>query len=164
MNCGSTKTEGSKCWHCGASIGSNGVQASEEPVFEVMPKGLQREIEHHGVLGTEGRIYFIQAGLGGPIKIGYSLDPDHRLLQLQTGNSHQLRILLVIEGDKDHEAILHQRFAYLRTEGEWFEPGKELVKYIRDFGFGNGVVLVPGGGSIQFENQHWVARRWWTSV
>lgn len=74
-------------------------------------------------------VYFIQVGESGPIKIGYTrTDPTKRLSELQTGNPYKLRLLLVLEGGFDLEHALHEKFADLRLEGEWFRNDPILLK------------------------------------
>jgi hypothetical protein len=78
----------------------------------------------------KGHVYFIQQGEGGAIKIGYSATPEKRLLSLKTASPFPLRLLKIIEGGKTLERELHQRFAALHIDGEWFNPNSELLEYI----------------------------------
>lgn len=77
-------------------------------------------------------IYFIQAANGGPIKIGYARKVLPRLKGLQTGHSDQLCVLATMPGDKRNERALHERFVCLRTRGEWFNPGPDLLRLIKE--------------------------------
>jgi len=76
------------------------------------------------------KLYFIQAGENGPIKIGYAAVPSERLRDLQVGNAQPLR-LLHEEDFGDHaprqEALWHQTFKEARIRGEWFGPWAPLV-------------------------------------
>lgn len=63
-------------------------------------------------------VYFVQAGDGGPIKIGMTHEPVKRLASLQTSNHEELRILRVCPCDHSAEAALHARFAEDRIRGE----------------------------------------------
>ncbi len=79
------------------------------------------------------KVYFIQSGKGGPIKIGttaYSV--ASRMARLQTGSFDTLRLLGTIPGYFDVERQLHERFARvrMRTRGEWFRPCQELLEFI----------------------------------
>lgn len=65
-------------------------------------------------------VYFIQAGDGGPIKIGLADDPDARCAFLQVGNHEDLVLLAVRPGSMTDERELHSRFAAGRLRGEWF--------------------------------------------
>lgn len=77
-----------------------------------------------------GRIYFVQAGDDGPIKIGWTMDVERRLLELQNGNHLELRLLGSCEGSEQMEAQLHRRFAMHRMRREWFSPAVELTRHI----------------------------------
>jgi hypothetical protein len=81
-------------------------------------------------ISTSGRIqtYFIQAETGGPVKIGKSRDASARLRGLQTGHPERLRVITLIDGDVESE--LHQKFAHLRTAGEWFRYTQELTDFL----------------------------------
>ena len=77
------------------------------------------------------KIYFIQAGTSGPIKIGYSGGPiERRLAALQTGHPEPLRLLAAVDGDRSTEAELHRRFHPYRRSGEWFDPHPDLIQFI----------------------------------
>lgn len=79
-----------------------------------------------------GWVYFIRAGLAGPIKIGRSHRPHARLDDLQASSAEQLELLLAIDGGAALERELHERFAAHRLRGEWFAPAPALLHYIRD--------------------------------
>ena len=69
-------------------------------------------------------LYIIQSNVTGAVKIGRSSNPEKRLLELQTGSPHRLRLLASFEGRGDAELMLHQsvdRFR-LKIKGEWFAP------------------------------------------
>lgn len=76
-------------------------------------------------------VYFIQSGDGGPIKIGWSEEPEKRIASLQTAHPEKLRLLAVTPGDASTEAGLHAEFSAARKTGEWFEPVPELLAHIR---------------------------------
>jgi hypothetical protein len=76
-------------------------------------------------------IYFIAAEGSNQIKIGFTdKDPLDRLATLQTGNPHKLTLVATVEGDKQTEKELHQRFASDRTNGEWFNITPRLLIYV----------------------------------
>lgn len=78
-------------------------------------------------------IYFIQNALTFRIKIGYTGkdDPTQRLADLQTGSDALLYLLATREGSMQSEKDLHKQFAkYSADQGEWFNPGPELIQYI----------------------------------
>jgi Meiotically up-regulated gene 113 len=79
-------------------------------------------------------IYFIQSPEGDQIKIGTTLRMARRLRQLIRLRGTKLRVLAIVPGDHAREAELHRQFGHLRMEGEWFDPGPDLLKFIRDHG------------------------------
>lgn len=99
-------------------------------------------------------MYFIQHDLSGPIKIGRSMNPWARVMELQTGNPFPLRILAWIKGGHDIECTFHERFSSLRISdtplrrsggrvggkrepgNEWFSPSPELMSFIEHLSSG----------------------------
>lgn len=77
------------------------------------------------------QVYFIQNTDTGSIKIGNSVDPGARLKSLQCGSDGQFVLLGSISGGRKEEAEIHTRFASYRMSGEWFNPSKELMEYIK---------------------------------
>lgn len=73
-----------------------------------------------------GRIYFIQAECGGPIKIGFARDVASRMKGLQTSHHERLVCLVHICGTMDEEQLLHKDYAAYRLEGEWFKDCPEI--------------------------------------
>ena len=76
------------------------------------------------------RVYFVQAGYEGPIKIGFSSDPAARLRALQVSSAVPLRLLATMTGGRREEYELHDRFQRHRLEGEWFEPAAPILEYV----------------------------------
>lgn len=77
-------------------------------------------------------IYFIQMGHSGPIKIGFTAESDaiRRLAELQTACPWRLRLLGTTGGEPEDENRMHRTFRHLRTQGEWFLPGRDLLEFI----------------------------------
>ena len=73
-------------------------------------------------------IYFVKAN--DRIKIGYSSNPTSRINQLQTSSPYDLEVLLIIDGDREKERILHKEFKDCRKKGEWFEFEGTVKDYI----------------------------------
>lgn len=95
------------------------------------PRSVLTPIDHRNTLLSG--VYFVQEGERGPIKIGVARRVEFRFSDLQVGNPRPLRLLHVISGGTDaHERSLHRRFHSLRIRGEWFEPGAELLRHIKD--------------------------------
>lgn len=72
-------------------------------------------------------VYVIQAGKGGPCKIGRAKDVRQRLSDLQTSTHVQLRLVSAYEGGVAEETALHRQFAALRLNGEWFDLTPEAA-------------------------------------
>ena len=70
--------------------------------------------------GGSGFVYFVQGRKGGPVKIGYAVDPQRRLGNMSTGSPVPLKLLAAIPGDRNLEADLHRFFGVGRLHGEWF--------------------------------------------
>ena len=91
-----------------------------------------------GAVGTAPIVYFIQAGPGGPIKIGYSSRSGAaRLRENQTAQAETLILLAEARGTREDEAALHGQFNHRRVRGEWFENCTEiqdLIAYLQDGG------------------------------
>jgi len=92
------------------------------------------------------KIYFVQAGKGGPIKIGRADDPDKRLLELQVGSPERLVTLAVFDGPAWLERACHREFSkdqgHLR--GEWFKPTKRLLDFLKWWNEGRGSMCWGG--------------------
>ncbi len=80
----------------------------------------------------ESFVYFIQEKdiKNGPIKIGYSKNPEERLKQLQNSNFRKLKLLFKYKAGKEEESKLHKKFEEYRLYGEWFESNSEIMKFI----------------------------------
>ncbi len=79
---------------------------------------------------TQSYVYFIRAGLSGPIKIGFSKNPLRRYQDLQSGNPEKLRLLAIHPGGAELERTLHRYFKPSRLLNEWFDPTDELLDLI----------------------------------
>lgn len=66
-------------------------------------------------------VYFIQAGDGGPVKIGKADDVRARLADLQVAHWCELSLIREIDGGHKVERWLHRHYAPGRLRGEWFE-------------------------------------------
>lgn len=75
-------------------------------------------------------VYFVQAGEGGNIKIGYARNVQSRLSKMRVDCPAVLRLLAVCEGDVECERDLHARFAAHRVRGEWFLASPEILEFI----------------------------------
>ena len=76
-------------------------------------------------------VYFIQAGPGGPIKIGFTKnDVKQRKMELQTGNPFKLKVLFTYNLPHPTESELHYKHSKHRLEGEWFKPHRDIKREI----------------------------------
>ena len=64
------------------------------------------------------------------IKIGYSNNPEKRLKALQTGNSNNLEILHIMNGDIKFERLIHFKFKQYKIRNEWFEYHSNIQEFI----------------------------------
>jgi hypothetical protein len=77
-------------------------------------------------------IYFIQAGNGGSIKIGWTRNVSARFRHLRKeAGGTRLSLLAVLPGFTTDERALHARFAASRLAGEWFAPSPDLLEFVR---------------------------------
>ena len=83
-------------------------------------------------------VYFMREP-DGPVKIGithvgvvsttvYSV--ENRRCAVESASGRLIVVLAQIPGSRWSEFELHQRFAHLRTIGEWFRPEPELLDFI----------------------------------
>ena len=95
------------------------------------PRGTQPGPRRKPEKPKRGWVYFIQDGKDGPIKIGYSKDPQGRMHGIMTGNqSGELKTLFVVRGTYGTEKKFHARFAKLRKVREWFHYDGALKRFI----------------------------------
>lgn len=79
-------------------------------------------------------VYFIQAQEGGPVKIGWTVNPHKRLKALQAASPYKLVIRYTLRGTQQLEHYLHERFASSRLEGEWFEVHHDMPGCLHEDG------------------------------
>jgi hypothetical protein len=97
------------------------------------------------------RVYFIQAGSSGPVKIGTSPNPNKRKTELQPGNPELLVLIADVAGDIRLEHAAHRKLKHLRMHGEWFRPESDLFAVIEELKTNLGGLTswrdwVPNGG------------------
>jgi hypothetical protein len=79
-------------------------------------------------------IYVIQAGEGGPVKIGRTVNPAERLKTLQQASAAPLIGVACWRGLAVEEKQLHTEYTHAHLRGEWFEPEPELLEFARRMG------------------------------
>lgn len=86
-----------------------------------------------GRCNTPGWVYLMLAKGAGAIKIGFSTKyPSSRKRTLQTGNPHELKLIMLLQGTQRDERRYHEQFAHLHIRGEWFKDCRELREYFRE--------------------------------
>jgi|SRR6516162_8157678 hypothetical protein len=99
-----------------------------EAEYQAALSGTARPQKYAPTARTAPRIYFIECG--DYIKIGFASSLKARLSGLTTGNPYPLKVLAIIDGDKQVERSLHDRFASAFHRGEWFRKTPELLTFI----------------------------------
>lgn len=75
-------------------------------------------------------VYFIQAVSVNLIKIGRSINPERRLVQLRLLSPVDLKIIGAVPGGPAEECLIHSGLDFLRSHGEWFHGTPMLMKFI----------------------------------
>lgn len=76
-------------------------------------------------------VYFVKPiGMPGPIKIGCSAMPRHRLSQLNSWAAFPLEIICRIPGDYDAERRFHARLQADWSHSEWFHPTPDVLAVV----------------------------------
>lgn len=74
-------------------------------------------------------VYFI-GSTSGPVKIGYSCDPQSRLADLQTAHWDKLEIIVAVKGGPQLERHYHAMLVEHRMLGEWFARHPDVLDLI----------------------------------
>jgi len=80
-----------------------------------------------------GYIYCVTFGnqYENPIKIGYAVNVDTRLADLQIGNPYSLYTLAVVPGNTACEKFVHDMLFEHKARNEWFWPTIAVKKCIK---------------------------------
>lgn len=79
---------------------------------------------------AERTVYFIQAVVGGPIKIGSSINPSLRLATIAAWSPFPLEMLATVKGCYSLERRFHAAFRSSHSHQEWFLPTPRLLQVI----------------------------------
>jgi hypothetical protein len=120
----------------GKALKSHGHKAKREEKLTSDPEvqhalGVLRDARAQ-VAGRQGYVYCIgerESAYG--VKIGYSTNPEARVVELQTGNPRTLVLLAKIRGDEELERRFHTQYRALNICGEWFRPAALLLSAFR---------------------------------
>ena len=77
-------------------------------------------------------VYFVQVGETGPIKIGIASDVRQRVLNLQTANYQDVRLLGWVSGTQRDERLWQAKFDKHCLQGEWFAPHPDVIAGIEE--------------------------------
>lgn len=77
---------------------------------------------------ARGYVYFARNMANGMVKIGYSYRPLERIKCF----GPDMRLLAVFPGGMYEEKEIHKQLARVRQEGEWFNFGLVLKRFIRE--------------------------------
>jgi hypothetical protein len=104
--------------------------------------------------GHSGKVYFVlckPSGCRGRIKIGWTSHPKLRMSAIQTGCPFPIQLLALVPGSRRQEKHLHEHFADLRFQGEWFDATDELLSFIESAKDTNRVPLTlpPASASLK---------------
>lgn len=90
--------------------------------------------------GRQGYVYCIGV-TSDPyaVKVGYSVNPEARVGELQTGNPRILVLLGKKEGTLEDERALHAKYIRDNTVGEWFKTSPALLG---EFGLDSNIIGV----------------------
>lgn len=119
-------------------------------------------------------IYFIQAGNGGPIKIGYTYSAlGQRISAIQTSCPFKIKLIGICTGDKFKENYLHRIFGHHNIRGEWFRPTREILDFIKTNSKNPKLINTSESKSIQNKsdykklpkNKYWyIPTDWWIQL
>ncbi len=101
-------------------------------------------------------IYFIKNLDNELIKIGYSKNYERRVKDIKSWGNKNLKVLCVIEGDKNLEKKIQQHFMNYQIEREWFKGSPEVKKFISKLKNGHDVKDLFD--NIKYEPVHLVAQ------
>ncbi len=67
------------------------------------------------------------------MKIGKANNPESRLSDFTTGNSHRLELWFAVPGSEKVEAWFHSYFQNVRIRGEWFSFSQHIYQDLKDY-------------------------------
>lgn len=78
-----------------------------------------------------GSVYFIRpVGMAGPIKIGYSICPAQRILDLHAQSPFPLELIGMIDGPPSLEGQVHNHLRDHWSHHEWFFPTDAVLSFV----------------------------------
>lgn len=92
-------------------------------------RGMLRDWEAQQRKTAQGYVYCFRETEGAEryVKIGYSVNPEKRIAEVQTGNPRVLEIVGYFPGTEEDERALHAKYATANVLQEWFHPTEALL-------------------------------------
>lgn len=76
-------------------------------------------------------IYFIGNKQENIVKIGYTQNSiQQRFNTIQANSPYKMEVFGIVEGMKNIEKYIHNKFNFLHIRGEWFRISQELLQWI----------------------------------
>lgn len=82
-------------------------------------------------ISKEAQVYFIMAIGSGCVKIGFSENPEKRLLQMQIGTPAKLILAGSVPIHQRYERVIHDYLRKHNVQGEWFGLSDEVIEFMR---------------------------------
>jgi hypothetical protein len=93
-------------------------------------------------MNGSGNVYFVRCG--DFVKVGFAVDVDSRVAELQTGNPHKLQMMAVLTDVlPSTERLFHRVMHEYRHRGEWFRLDEAVCRLISHIASGNALVTEP---------------------
>ena len=77
-----------------------------------------------------GYVYLLQAEGGGPMRIGWTRNPDARLRSHQGSSPLELRLIRVFAAPLRVERMLHNALTPLRVRGSWYSADEVVEECV----------------------------------
>ena len=106
------------------------VEPVQTPSLRVFIGGKPRNVYPGRDLRDGHRVYFVEAGDSGKVKIGTSMCVKNRLSQLQGASPERMSLLLSIEGGQRVESEIHKLYKAERIRREWFSKSGALAQFL----------------------------------
>lgn len=109
----------------------------------------------------QATVYFLRPiGMDGPIKIGFSVDPDGRLNTYMSWSPMPLEMAARLRGPRDLERRFHAAFAIHRIHHEWFEATPALTATIAAINAGAfDIATLPAPSGPRSVRDEWSAQK-----
>jgi hypothetical protein len=126
--------QGHADWLSGHSLAGRALRRAGSPfshAYDDLEKWLAENRPAKAPRPTAGFVYVI--GMEDDptaVKIGFAVDVEQRLMQLQISSHHTLKVLALTKGTMATEKETHCRFATDYIRGEWFRRSAQIEEFI----------------------------------